>query len=102
LFFNLFRNSLQAYDYKEGIIGVRIKTQNKKVLVIVYDQAGGIPKEILKKVFIPFATTKHTSKGTGLGLTISYNIVKEHDGKIKVRTIDNKTFFFILLPLPNN
>jgi Signal transduction histidine kinase len=102
LFFNLFRNSLQAYDYKEGIIGVRIKTQNKKVLVIVYDEAGGIPKEILKKVFIPFATTKHTSKGTGLGLTISYNIVKEHEGKIKVRTIDNKTFFFILLPLPNN
>jgi signal transduction histidine kinase len=99
MFFNLFRNSIQAYDYKEGMIEVRFRFQNDKILIIVYDEAGGIPKEILKKVFIPFATNKHTSKGSGLGLTICYNIVKEHGGKIKIRSIDNKTIFFILLPL---
>lgn len=99
MFFNLFRNSIQAYDYKEGIIGIRFKIQNNKILIIIYDEAGGIPEEILKKIFIPFATTKLTSKGTGLGLTICYNIVKEHEGKIKVRSIAGKTIFFILLPL---
>lgn len=98
MFFNLFRNSIQAYDYKEGIIGVRFKIKTDKVLIIVFDEAGGIPEEILKKIFLPFATTKHTTKGTGLGLTISFNIIREHDGKMKVRSFNGKTIFFILLP----
>ncbi len=102
MFFNLFKNSIQAYDYREGIIGVEFKLYPRKVLIIIFDQAGGIPEEILKKIFIPFATTKPTTKGTGLGLTICYNIIKEHDGKIKVRSINGKTIFFILIPRAQN
>ncbi|MCS7205930.1 MAG: PAS domain-containing sensor histidine kinase [Leptospiraceae bacterium] len=101
MFFNLFRNSLQAYDYREGVIKIQFKLYPDKVLVMVYDEAGGIPKEILKKVFIPFATTKTTSKGTGLGLSICFSIVKEHNGKIKIRSHDGKTTFYISLPLLN-
>lgn len=98
MFFNLFRNSIQAYDYKEGIIGIRYKMSKNKIMIIIFDDAGGIPQEILKKIFIPFATTKHTTKGTGLGLTISFNIIREHEGKMKVRTFNGKTVFFIMLP----
>ncbi len=98
MFFNLFRNSIQAYDYKEGIIGIRYKISKNKILIVIFDEAGGIPQEILKKIFIPFATTKHTTKGTGLGLTISFNIIREHDGKMKVRTFNGKTVFFIMFP----
>lgn len=99
MFFNLFRNSIQAYDYREGVIKVKCRVIDTSVRIIVYDEAGGIPQDILKKVFVPFAAARHTSKGTGLGLTICYNIVKEHQGTIRVRSNRGRTIFFITLPL---
>ncbi len=99
LFFNLFKNSLQAYDYKEGVIGVFYKVKDKKVMVLIYDEAGGIPKNILKKIFVPFSSVNFNSRGTGLGLSISYNIIREHEGKVKVKTYKNKTIFFIRFPI---
>lgn len=101
MFFNLFKNSIQAYDYKEGIINIRFKFSKNNVMLILYDEAGGIPKEIIKKIFVPFASTKYNTKGSGLGLSICYNIVREHQGKIKVKSFDGKTVFFILLPIVN-
>ncbi|MFN3605179.1 MAG: sensor histidine kinase [Leptonema sp. (in: bacteria)] len=99
MFFNLFKNSIQAYDYKEGIINIQFRFLKNHILIIVLDEAGGIPQEIVKKIFIPFATKKYNSSGTGLGLSICYNIVREHQGKIKVKSLNGKTIFFILLPV---
>ena len=64
------------------------------------DNAGGIPQNILHKIFDPYFTTKHTSKGTGLGLSICYGIVKNHRGKIKVYNLkDGGACFEIQFPL---
>jgi two-component system, NtrC family, sensor kinase len=56
------------------------------VLISVKDNGNGIPQKILDKIFQPFFTTKPTGQGTGLGLSLSYDIVKAHGGDIKVTT----------------
>ena len=59
-----------------------------------------IPQKILGKIFQPFFTTKPTAQGTGLGLSLSYDIVKAHGGEIKVETKEGEgTTFTILLPI---
>jgi len=70
------------------------------VHVSVSDNGPGIPAHILDKIFQPFFTTKPTGQGTGLGLSLSYDIVKAHGGEIKVETKENEgTTFTIQLPL---
>ena len=70
------------------------------VKVSVSDNGPGIPTHILDKIFQPFFTTKPTGSGTGLGLSLSYDIVKAHGGKIKVETKDGEgTTFIISLPI---
>ena len=60
----------------------------------------GIPQKVLDKIFQPFFTTKPTGQGTGLGLSLSYDIVKAHGGEIKVETKDSKgSEFIIQLPI---
>lgn len=64
---------------------------------------GGIPASIKKKIFQPFFTTKPTGQGTGLGLSLSYDIVNAHGGEIKVDSSQDKgTTFTISLPIPVN
>ena len=59
----------------------------------------GIPQKVLDKIFQPFFTTKPTGQGTGLGLSLSYDILKAHGGKIKVETKESEgTEFIIELP----
>ncbi len=71
-----------------------------EVSIIVKDNGGGIPPKILDKVFQPFFTTKPTGQGTGLGLSLSYDIVKAHGGEINVDTIEGEgTTFTISLPV---
>jgi two-component system, NtrC family, sensor kinase len=66
----------------------------------VKDNGNGIPESLLEKIFQPFFTTKPTGEGTGLGLSLSYDIIKSHDGEITVKTEKGKyTAFTILLPL---
>jgi signal transduction histidine kinase len=99
LFFNLFRNAIQAYDYKEGLIAVHLKHFRNSVYITVIDDAGGIPPEILQKIFVPFYSGSRSGRGTGLGLPICLNIVREHGGRLKIKSKKGRTFFFISMPL---
>ena len=56
----------------------------------------GIPQKVVDKIFQPFFTTKPTGQGTGLGLSLSYDIVKAHGGEIKVKTKENEGSEFII------
>ncbi|MBS1730760.1 MAG: HAMP domain-containing histidine kinase [Bacteroidetes bacterium] len=70
------------------------------VEVSVKDNGNGIPKKIKEKIFQPFFTTKPTGSGTGLELSLSYDIVKAHGGEIKVGSNENEgTEFIIQLPV---
>jgi signal transduction histidine kinase len=62
------------------------KKLNDKILISVSDNGPGIPQNIVDKIFQPFFTTKPTGQGTGLGLSLSYDIIKAHGGDIKVET----------------
>ncbi|MGB3079928.1 MAG: ATP-binding protein [Saprospiraceae bacterium] len=69
------------------------------VEIIVKDNGNGIPSKVLDKIFQPFFTTKPTGQGTGLGLSLSYDIVKAHGGELKVETKEGEgTTFIIQLP----
>ena len=80
-------------------VWVSTKKIGDKVLISVRDNGPGIPQKVLDKIFQPFFTTKPTGQGTGLGLSLSYDIVKAHGGQIKVETNENEgTEFIITLP----
>ncbi|MBX2935518.1 MAG: HAMP domain-containing histidine kinase, partial [Ferruginibacter sp.] len=84
---------------KDPMIWVRTKREGHKVLISVKDNGPGIPDNIKDKIFQPFFTTKPTGQGTGLGLNLSYDIVKAHGGEIKVESADGAgTDFIVLLP----
>ncbi|MBL0006543.1 MAG: HAMP domain-containing histidine kinase [Saprospiraceae bacterium] len=70
------------------------------VTVSVSDNGPGIPNHLLDKIFQPFFTTKPTGQGTGLGLSLSYDIVKAHGGELKVETKQGEgSVFIIQLPV---
>jgi two-component system, NtrC family, sensor kinase len=71
-----------------------------EVKISVRDNGNGIPQKVLDKIFQPFFTTKPTGQGTGLGLSLSYDIVKAHSGELKVETKEGEgSEFIILLPI---
>ena len=67
-----------------------------KVEITVSDNGNGIPQNIVDKIFQPFFTTKPTGQGTGLGLSLSYDIIKAHGGEIKVETKEGEGSEFII------
>jgi signal transduction histidine kinase len=67
------------------------------VLISVADNGNGIPQKVLDKIFQPFFTTKPTGQGTGLGLSLSYDIIKTHGGEINVETKEGEGAEFIIL-----
>jgi two-component system NtrC family sensor kinase len=85
VFLNLFMNARDAMP-SGGMLEVRTGAQNGSVEVEVTDTGQGIPAEHLHRIFDPFFTTKATGRGTGLGLSVSYGIIKEHAGKVDVRS----------------
>ena|GEM_PF-1304148 len=88
-------------DYKPTV-EVRIAQQNGSVLITVKDNGPGIPDSIKDKIMQPFFTTKPTGEGTGLGLSLSYDIVvKGHGGDIKIESVEGEGSEFII-SLPNN
>jgi signal transduction histidine kinase len=80
-------------------VWVSTKKNGNKILISVRDNGPGIPQKIIDKIFQPFFTTKPTGQGTGLGLSLSYDIVKAHGGELKVETKEGEgSEFIILLP----
>jgi signal transduction histidine kinase len=101
VFMNILSNAIQAIPEK-GQIYISTKTdQSSQFLLISFvDNGSGIPDNIKDKIFEPFFTTKEAGKGTGLGLTISYGIIKQHSGNIDVISKNDKgTEFIISIPL---
>jgi len=87
-------------DSYEPTVSVSTKKINGKVEIKVADNGNGIPQRVLDKIFQPFFTTKPTGQGTGLGLSLSYDIVKAHGGEIKLDTKEGEgTVFTIQLPV---
>jgi signal transduction histidine kinase len=92
------KSKLQASGYKPQVF-VSTKNINTKIEIRVRDNGDGIPDSVKEKIFQPFFTTKPTGSGTGLGLSLSYDIVKAHGGEIKVESKENEgTEFTIQLP----
>jgi signal transduction histidine kinase len=89
-------------DY-EPTVTVSTKKINGKIEIRVKDNGNGIPHKVLDKIFQPFFTTKPAGQGTGLGLSLAYDIVKAHGGELKVETKEGiGSEFVIFLPLTNN
>lgn len=105
---NLINNALYAVGEKKKTIGreynpivkVSTKKSNKYIGIRVEDNGSGIPELIKEKIFQPFFTTKPTGQGTGLGLSLSYDIVRAHSGSITVESSPEKgTVFIIQIPV---
>ena len=99
---NLFNNAFYATSQKqraetlkqktdgekyEPTVSVSTRKLNENVEICVKDNGGGIPQNIIDKIFQPFFTTKPTGEGTGLGLSLSYDIIKAHGGSLKVEAL---------------
>ena len=82
-------------------VSVSTTKQNGKVEIKVKDNGNGIPQKVLDKIFQPFFTTKPTGQGTGLGLSLSYDIVKAHGGELKVETKEGEGSEFIIQLMAN-
>jgi len=104
---NLYNNAFYAVTEKakqqpggyEPTVSVSSKKIHNTVELTVKDNGNGIPQKVIDKIFQPFFTTKPTGQGTGLGLSLSYDIVKAHGGEIKVETKKGEgTEFIIQLP----
>ncbi len=102
-FYAVHEKKIQIGDGYEPTVSVSTKKIHGIVEIKVADNGNGIPKKVLDKIFQPFFTTKPTGQGTGLGLSLSYDIIKAHGGEIKVETKEGVgTEFIIQLPVDLN
>jgi histidine kinase len=109
VFINLLINARDAIEEKwehadhpgeEKKICLKTSFKNDRVIVEIKDTGAGIPESVLNKIFEPFFTTKKVGSGIGLGLSISYGIVKDYDGVIMVKTQEgNGTVFTVQFPV---
>ncbi len=101
---NLFTNAFYSVSEKKKllkdgytpIVSVTTKKIKDKVEIRIKDNGIGIPQKMLDKIYHPFFTTKPTGQGTGLGLSLSYDIIKAHGGEIKVETKEGEGAEFII------
>jgi two-component system, NtrC family, sensor kinase len=105
---NLINNAFYAVGEKKvllkesyhGLVTIGTKkiedAGGKKIRIFVKDNANGIPQKIADKIFQPFFTTKPTGQGTGLGLSLSYDIIKSHGGTLQLETTEGKGSIFII------
>ena len=110
VFINLLNNAFYASwenaktSGKDALVSISTKLEEDGVHIIVKDNGGGIPEELKKKIFEPFFTTKPTGQGTGLGLSLSYEIVTlGHHGKMYVDSEKGEgASFTVVLPVENS
>jgi len=99
---NIINNAKDAITSKnitQGWVKLNMQRQLNNHLITIEDNAGGIPEDIIHKIFDPYFTTKHQTQGTGLGLHMSYRIVKESlNGNIYTQNTRNGAKFFIEIP----
>jgi signal transduction histidine kinase len=105
---NLFNNAFYAVNekintadkYYQPTVSIQTKKINDKIEIRVSDNGNGIPNNLVDKIFQPFFTTKPTGQGTGLGLSLSYDIIKAHGGVMKVESKEGDgTEFIVELPV---
>ena len=111
VFINLVSNAIDAMDEKGShpdsrnsakLLGIKSFVENNQVMVHVNDTGTGMSEEVKNKIFEPFFTTKKVGKGTGLGVSISYGIVKDYSGKIEIDSeIGTGTTFKLTFPAVN-
>jgi len=95
---NIVKNAIAAMP-EGGTLTISVSVRNDELLIAVSDTGIGIPEELLAKIFEPYFTTKES--GTGLGLTITFKIIKEHNGEITVESSPGiGSTFTIHLPIP--
>ena len=98
--YNLQSENLKGTDAYDPTVSISTNKVGNKIEIRVTDNGGGIPQKVLDKIFQPFFTTKPTGQGTGLGLSLSYDIVKAHGGELKVETKEGEgSTFIIQLPI---
>jgi two-component system, NtrC family, sensor kinase len=99
VFLNLLVNAIQACD-TGGMVQVRTRAEAESVVIEIEDNGSGIRPEHLSRIFEPFFTTKPVGHGTGLGLSVSYGIIRDHGGAIDVDSeLGRGSVFRIRLPL---
>lgn len=99
VFMNLITNSIHAIS-ENGKITISTSQENENIKIIIRDTGCGIPEDIKNKIFDPFFTTKDVGEGTGMGLGIVFNIIKDHAGEISFESKEGAgTTFFITLPV---
>jgi two-component system NtrC family sensor kinase len=102
VFMNLIVNAVQALDESKGMGTITLSTghQDEWVWVEVQDNGRGMSAETRKRLFEPFFTTKPVGKGTGLGMSVSYNIVQKHHGRIELDSLPGEgTRFRVWVPV---
>jgi len=97
---NLLNNSADAIEALENRwIKIRTQVVGGNLKIIFTDSGAGIPPEVLKKMMVPYFTTKEVGKGTGLGMSISKNIISEHGGSLEYDSSSPHTQFIIIIPI---
>ncbi|MEA3345123.1 MAG: HAMP domain-containing sensor histidine kinase, partial [Chloroflexota bacterium] len=101
VFLNLINNAqyFMAQAHGGGTLTIRSQSGDDKIRVEVEDTGPGIPEENLDKIFDPFFTTKEVGEGTGLGLSVSYGIVRDHGGRIWAESEGQGSTFIVELPV---
>jgi signal transduction histidine kinase len=89
VFVNLLMNSLDACTDKDRI-DISTSVRQNRIVVVIADTGHGIRPEHLARVFDPFFTTKEVGRGTGLGLSVCYNIIRQHGGEIELTSVEQK------------
>ena len=99
VFMNIIDNAQDAMG-ETGTLTINVYKEKENVKIEFIDTGSGIPEENLNKVFDPFFTTKAVGKGTGLGMSISYRVIKDHNGTIDIQSkVGEGTKFTITLPI---
>ncbi len=101
---NIINNAKDAVlekNIQKPQIIINLDKNSEGILITLADNAGGIPDNVINKIFDPYFTTKHKAQGTGLGLHMSYRIIENLEGKLSVENIDGGAKFTIELPYQN-